>query len=133
MAVTITGLHAWMTRLQAMERAVLRGAEKGMETALRAMADTLADYPPELPNQRYVRTNDLHDGWANADVVFAPMPGGISGTMTNPIAYGPDVEGATQAPIHQGRWPTTEGVQQAQEGAARETIEAAVLTEVRRG
>lgn len=129
-----SGIEAWEKRLAGLERAALRGAEDGMEDALRAMAATLADYPPELPNQKYIRTNALHDGWTDAVPVFVVESTGITGTITNPVSYAPEVEGdGTQKDIHVGRWPTVGGVQEAQEGAARAAVEASVIAGVQRG
>lgn len=134
MSVTETGLSEQIARLQKMDTTILRAAEDGAEIALRAMADVLADYPPELPNQRYIRSYTLRDGWDDAVPVFTVMSAGLSASMTNPTPYGPEVEGeATQEAIFRGRWPTVEGVQREQEAAAKATIEATVQAGVRRG
>jgi len=65
-------------------------------------------YPPELPNQKYIRTFKLFEGWRRASM------GPLKMRIFNPVPYGIYVQGrdtpfrsepATQAEIHQGRWP----------------------------
>jgi hypothetical protein len=131
MTIDIKGDLAQIARMRGVEAAVLAAAQTGMEDAIKSMADILADYPPELPNQRYVRTNALHEGWVDTEPVFKPIASGIEGSLHNPVEYTPEVEGdATQADVHKGRWPTVGKVQAAQEGAARAKVEQAVKAKV---
>ena len=132
--ITISGVDTQVARMGNLEGIALDAAKDGMSQALIAMADVLADYPPELPNQKYVRTYTLYDGWIDTDPVFQAIPSGLAATLTNPTEYGPQVEGdATQEAIFQGRWPTVGQVQQAQAEAARDAVAAAVDEAVRRG
>ncbi len=123
---TIDGAEQQIARMARAPSQVLDAAQDGAAQALFAMRDVLADYPPELPGQRYERTNALHDDWAEAMPVFTVMTAGFEGVMANPIGYGSEVEGDEQAAVHRDRWPTVEQVQKAQQQAARDTIAAAV-------
>lgn len=62
-------------------------------------------YPPELPNQRYVRTGDLGAGWRRE--VAALTPRLIALDVVNLVPYGPRVQGDDdqEAPFA-GRWST---------------------------
>jgi hypothetical protein len=132
LTTTITGADVQHARMAALERDVLTAAEEGMTVALRAMADVLADYPPEVPGQRYTRTSTLRDGWNDSQPVFQAMTNGLEGVLSNPTSYGPEVEGdGTQAAVHQGRWPTVGQVEQAQAKAAKDAVQAAVSAKVR--
>jgi hypothetical protein len=83
---------------------------------LRQMASDAAVYPPELPGQRYVRTNALHDGWTDGVPVVDSTGQSLVGVITNSVPYGPDVQSADdQARIHQGRWRTVEQIMDAWE------------------
>jgi hypothetical protein len=125
--LTATGIPQVTAQLEQLPQHVLAAAQDAMEEALQAMADTLADYPPELPHQRYVRTGTLHAGWTDAAPVFQVMGTGLEGVLKNTVEYAPYVEGdGTQADVHQGRWPTVGAVEQAQASAARATIAEAV-------
>lgn len=61
-----------------------------------------AQYPAELPNQRYRRTYGLASGWRNSRV----RQGRWRIWNTQPYASDVvgDASGANQAPIHRGRW-----------------------------
>lgn len=61
-------------------------------------------YPPELPNQRYVRTETLKRGWRVEDAVF--IAGMVTVEVTNAVEYAPFVQGDDQKFIHKGRWET---------------------------
>lgn len=68
-------------------------------------------YPPELPNQRYVRTGDLGDGWRRQVVSSSPTL--IALDVFNPVPYGPYVMGADdQTAPFVGRWSTIEALAQ---------------------
>ena len=65
----------------------------------------MADYPPELPAQEYVRTGDLGRSWT----VDRPkkIPKGIRVSVGTVLGYGPFVQSDQfQARIHRNRWQT---------------------------
>lgn len=76
------------------------------------MAKEAADYPPELPGQRYVRTGDLGRGWTDGQNMFPQSgPTMLEAVRENSVSYGPEVQGVDdQAKIHQGRWKTTDAL-----------------------
>lgn len=63
-----------------------------------AVLPILRQYPPELPNQRYVRTGTLGRGWRGSAA-------GQVVTLENPVAYAGAVYGPNQRAIFAGRWP----------------------------
>ena len=84
---------------------------RATDQALIDLVPDLAHYPPELPRQRYIRTGDLGEGWQDAQPQWAAIPSGFSGSIDNPVAYGPDVQSyLTQAKIHAGRWATDQQI-----------------------
>ena len=81
------------------------------DQALMGLIPDLAHYPPELPGQKYIRTNDLGEGWKDAQPQWQAIPSGFEGSIDNPVAYGPDVQGhLTQAKIHHNRWQTDQQI-----------------------
>jgi len=90
------------------------------------MAEDAASYPPERPNQRYARTNKLHDGWLDAEPVFDLQGDTLLATLTNPEPHGPWVQGEDQAEIHVDRWRTTEQIMDAWEARVAARIEDAL-------
>lgn len=122
-----SSVDTWVAELNTLNGRVLQAAQTGVGDALRLMADVLADYPPELPNQHYVRTNTLHDGWTSAQPVFDVTDTGLTGTITNTVDYVGEVEGdGSQGDIFAGRWPTDTQVMDAYASRARDLVEAAV-------
>ncbi len=120
----VDGVHALLNRLNV---TIPPALEKAVRAGLGEMAAELATYPPELPDQRYVRTGALKAGWEDATPVFAVEPDGIMGTLTNPTEYGRYVEGThSQAAVHQGRWPTVGGVEASHAAAVRAAVRQAV-------
>lgn len=85
---------------------------KASDAALLGMVPTLADYPPELPSQRYMRTMTLEQGWLNAQPEFQPIPTGFEASLTNPTDYTAHVQSAFQRPAFRGRWRTDEAIVQ---------------------
>jgi len=91
------------------------------------MGEDAATYPPELPNQRYRRTNKLHDEWINAQPQFDLQGETLLATLTNPINYGPPVMGADdQRAAFVGRWRTTDQIMDAWEARVAARVEDAV-------
>lgn len=64
--------------------------------------DGMGNYVPELPNQRYIRTGNLGDGYS------VNVRGDSQREFDNFVSYAPDVVGENQEPIHKGRWWTME-------------------------
>ena len=90
------------------------------------MRAQIADYPPTLPNQRYVRTGTLGRGWVDR---VSGSGYGVKGVVGNAVSYAPRVQGAgTQEPIFAGRWKTDAEVL----ARNKRAIEADVLAEVNR-
>ena len=94
------------------------------------LADIAADaavYPPERPNQTYIRTNTLRDGWLDSQPIFSGGGESLLAVLTNGTPYGPlvmDVE--DQAAVHQGRWRTTDAIMEAWEDRTATRIEDAL-------
>lgn len=95
------------------------------------MAAEAGTYPTPLPGSHYERTNALHDGWLDSEPVFNVDQDSLLAVLTNPVAYGPEVQGADdQAAIHQGRWQTVEALMDSWETRVAERIEATLLRQV---
>lgn len=82
------------------------------DRALLGMVPALADYPPELPNQKYVRTQNLERAWRNAQPEFQVIPTGFESSIANSMPYsawvqGPPEDDPHQAWMHKDRWKTT--------------------------
>lgn len=87
---------------------------RATDMALLNLAPSLAHYPPELPRQRYVRTKNLGDAWADARPQWQSIKSGFEGSLDNPMTYGPWVQDHTmQARIHAGRWKTDQQIVEA--------------------
>jgi hypothetical protein len=96
----------------------------------------LQHYPPELPNQKYVRTEKLKRSWVTRPPTFTR--GGIraiifsDGTArTKHGEYAPLVMDARrQMQIHRGRWQTTKSVAEDVAPGVNRAIKAAVDKEL---
>ncbi len=109
--VSVNGLDDLLVKFKQAPEVVQAEAEAAAVQSLVQLKPDLEDYPPELPNQKYIRTYALQSGWAEAEPVFTPMSSGFEAMLTNPTDYGPYVQDKDwQASIHQGRWQTTEDV-----------------------
>jgi hypothetical protein len=96
-------------------------------TLMDAIAADAADYPPELPNQRYVRTGDLGRGWTDSAPLMRGDATSLLAVLTNSVSYGPEVMSAEdQRAIFAGRWRTTDQITDAWEDRAAQAIEAAL-------
>lgn len=94
-------------------------ADTQTEIELRRVVDSvieeakqhLASYPPERPNQTYIRTGDLGEAWEQANPLIRPMQGGIEARLANRMPYSGFVQHPDeQAWMHAGRWDTTDQV-----------------------
>ena len=92
-------------------------ANEAIDEHMPAMEEEVKYYPPELPDQQYVRTFALRDGWEFDRKVSQNT---YSLNVFNDTEYTgyvvgkPDLRlklgGLPPAPIHRGRWPIAGGV-----------------------
>lgn len=76
------------------------------------LLDTLRFYPPELPNQKYVRTYTLRRGWKayiqvinpNSYAVVVSNDTDYTSFVVGSLAIAESVAASFQADIHRGRW-----------------------------
>jgi len=88
---------------------------------LQLLKERMQEYPPERPNQRYVRTNDLKNGWDE----YVILAGDRLGLLRNNVPYGHLVQSEKeQAWMHVGRWPTDQQVVDEKEDQAVRIYEA---------
>ena len=91
------------------------------------IAQDAANYPPERPNQRYVRSGDLGRGWTESEPLMSGSVTSLLAVLTNSVSYGPVVQGAEdQAAVHAKRWRTTDQITAAWEDRAAQRIEQAL-------
>lgn len=120
---SVTGAAEVQRDLQKIRLDALRS---DIEAILNDIAADAATYPPELPGQRYRRTNALHDEWLDADPVMDLQGDTLAGALTNATSYGPYVQGEDQAAIHAGRWRTTDAIMAAWEDRVATRVEDAI-------
>lgn len=86
--------------------AIVRGELVDAATKSAVVIDKrLKTYPKQRPSSTYKRTGTLGRNWG-FDV--KPFATGVRAFHENPVSYMPDVQDPVeQAPVHQGRWPTT--------------------------
>lgn len=76
------------------------------------LLDTLREYPPPLPNQKYIRTYRLRRGWkafiqrvnANSFAVVVSNDVDYTSFVIGSLAQATSVAASFQADIHRGRW-----------------------------
>jgi hypothetical protein len=104
--VTIAGVevvNARLSRLQGM-----RWAVRPMRRSVLLLQNRMAQYPPQRPGSRYVRTGTLGRSWTTQVQESSERVVGIVG---NKVEYAPWVQSQRfQAAIHRGRWRTDEQV-----------------------
>lgn len=93
-------------------RMVSEAGERAYDRIRDPLLDELRYYPAPRPNQRYVRTMRLRDGW---EVSFQRASGGFQVIVSNDVPYAKFVVGSLaqaraaaasfQAWMHKGRWP----------------------------
>ena len=82
--------------------------EVPMRDVLQDLRADAQDYPPQLPAQRYIRTQTLQRGWFLRTIRQSTT---LIGELGNRVRYGGWVMGPTdQAGVHQGRWQTTRSI-----------------------
>lgn len=109
-----------LTRLKLLE---------GIDTALEEAANDIVipdarQYPPERPNQRYVRQFRLRDGWNRTAVTRTR--GGFRIVVRNQVEYAPDVVGPNQEHWFKNRWRTIRQIKNDNDPAVRAHLAAAV-------
>ena len=90
--VEVKGFDELASKLEAAPALVLAEAEDAGQRSLEALKPDLSSYPPELPNQKYVRTFTLKGGWVDTPPEFQSMSSGFEVSLTNPTWYGPYVQ-----------------------------------------
>ena len=97
--------------------------------ALQVVRENAKQYPPTLPNQQYIRTYALRDGWQYSDPQVSGQT--ISGDVYNDVPYAPDVMGAgTQEAFFEGRWRDTDMIAEEMEPIVTDIIEATLTRQV---
>lgn len=129
----LQGDEALTAALRQASQIVGQEAQKASDASLLLVAADLKQYPQEPPGSSYVRTLTLGRTWAAADPEWQAAPSGFEGKIGNPTPYGPYVESQEhQAAVHQGRWPTDEGVLASNFNRIKAHFEAAARRIVRR-
>lgn len=120
----VTGADAILHLLSGIRLDAIKG---DVSSLLDDIAADAADYPPELPNQRYVRTGDLGRGWTDSEPMMQGDATSLLAVLTNSVSYGPEVQGVEdQKKIFAGRWRNTDQIATAWEDRAATRIEAAM-------
>jgi len=124
--VKVTGVEPVIKELQGFRLDRLAGVVDGV---LDLIAADAAEYPPELPGQRYIRTGDLGRGWTNGQTLFPHKDATqLEAVRTNSVDYAPYVMGDTdQAAVHSGRWQTDQQIMDAWESRVAQLIEDALV------
>lgn len=94
---------------------------------LNDIAYDAADYPPELPNQRYQRTGDLGRGWTDGEPMFSMSGNSLMGELVNSVSYAAEVMGpGEQEAIFVDRWRTTDQIVDAWEARVANAVQDAI-------
>jgi hypothetical protein len=110
--------------VQVLGRVQLDSLQRDVGDAMDLIAADAADYPPELPNQRYIRTGNLGRGWTDGNTLFQGGPTMLEAVRENSVEYAPDVMGAAdQKAIFAGRWRTNEQLMDAWEARVAQMVE----------
>lgn len=104
--VRLSGDRLLDARLAQLERSDIY--RRPMQDVMQMLREDAQSYPPELPNQRYIRTFTLRRGWFARAIDQGDT---LLGEVGNNVRYGPQVmDRFDQKPIHQGRWQTTRDI-----------------------
>lgn len=117
------GIEVATQRISAL--ADLRGLDSELEGAGDDIAKVARVYPPERPNQRYIRTFTLQRGWRRSPA--RRTGGAVEVDVSNPTEYAPDVMGENQKPYFVGRWKRLRQIGEDQRGALRARAQAWAL------
>jgi len=123
--VKVKGADEVIKQLQGIRLDRLAGVIDGVMDKI--MADA-ADYPPELPGQRYIRTGDLGRGWTDGVTLFPHKDATqLEAVRTNSVDYAGDVMGTGQEAIFEDRWRTNEQIMDQWEARVAQLIEDALV------
>lgn len=106
---TVTGLSDATLKFWVMPIFIKRGTDKVLGNFVSTVAreNRSQKYPPELPNQRYVRTGRFGRGWTSGRIAqnrhYIDNTASARGRLYARYVVG-NSEGGGQARIHQGRW-----------------------------
>ena len=121
---TITGVDETRRDLAKLRVGAL---QSDIADVLDDIAADAATYPPEVPGQRYRRTNRLHDEWIDAAPQFSLSGDTLAAVLENATPYGPPVMGAdNQTKAFAGRWRTTDAIMTAWEDRVAARVEDAL-------
>jgi hypothetical protein len=136
LTVRVNGIEKVVRGFDHAPRIIEEEVDDAFTTVMGDIVTDLADYPPERPGQRYVRTGDLGRGWTQTPQRFAAQGAAIALRVTNPVPYAQYVQGQKQAWMHKGRWDTVQAVLDHNRSAivkAGETAIAAAADRIARG
>jgi hypothetical protein len=94
---------------------------KAASEARRLLVADLAEYPPEAPGQRYVRTYELQRGWQRASPIV-----GTQFELVNSSDHARWTQADDQAWMHVGRWKTASEIAQEHEAEIVKEFDDAV-------
>ncbi len=112
LSVKVEGADEGARQIAAIKGALPQEAKEGLRLEAAPLYFALADYPPELPGQVYVRTYNYRDQ-IDVDVEMiggdAVLKAELGADYSVFLRGDPDT-GARQAAIHTGRWETLEAI-----------------------
>lgn len=89
-----------------------KALQRGMSDATKIVMQEAQVYPPQRPNQKYIRTYKLRRSWNNRRIRITPS--GVEGVIysnSNDAPYNAYVQHPRfQAWMHKGRWQTTDDI-----------------------
>lgn len=102
LTLRVDGAQLVRTGLQNLSAEIPRIGREQIWLAMGRIKTRMQTYPPERPNQRYIRTYTLQAGWT------IEASGSIGYRIRNQVGYTEYVVGSAygtgQAPVHVGRW-----------------------------
>lgn len=117
------GMDAVQTRLDALRQ--FQGFDSEFEAEGDEIVREAQIYPPEKPNQRYVRTFDLQGAWRRGDAARRGRT--IEMVVANAMEYASDVMGDNQDQEFRGRWRKLRTIAEDRRGAIRSRAQAWAL------
>jgi len=124
-SIEIEGIEKALSRLD--ERKVRREMNNAMRDVVNKVHHDITDYPPELPNQVYVRKGSGGLGGSFTTKVKTSLRS-VKGIVGSVLGYVPwVVSDAFQASIHRGRWKTDRQVLEKNAKYFEKRLRAAVL------
>ena len=123
------GIDTVRARLEAL--AELRGLDTELESEGDLIVQEAQVYPPEKPNQRYIRTFLLRDSWRRKAATRSR--GRVTVDVENPVFYSQDVMGENQDLEFRGRWKRLRTIGEGRIGPIRARAQAWALRTWRGG